>query len=133
MSKGPLRFLIFWATNSTLILAASWAYPRDFVLGSVYIPKTVAVLFSGFLLTFICKISRPAVSRFYKDLSGRYKMFVFYFLVNTLGLWLIARIAPISGLGISAYYWAIGFGFVASLIQWLVRQALKSSGLLTAR
>ncbi len=129
-TKFLIRFALVWLVNSVLLFAASWLYPSDFVLGNAALDKNIAGIFSGFLLTLFCKISKPLLKKLELHFQGRYKMFVTYWLINSLGIWVIARLEAVSGLGISAYYWAFGLGFVASFVQWLVRQAFKKAKLL---
>lgn len=128
--KFLIRFAVIWALNSTLIFLANSYYPSDFVLGNSVLSPINAGIFSGFLLTVFCRLVKPLVRKFGFEVKGRYKMFAFYWLVNSVGIWLIARIAPFSGLGITAFYWAFALGFVASLVQWLVRQVFKATHLL---
>jgi uncharacterized membrane protein YvlD (DUF360 family) len=124
--KAALRFLIFWVINSLLIYAANLAYPANFVLGSFMVSYVGAIVLAGFLLTLFCRISGPLVLKVgLSKPRGRYLMFLFYWGVNFVGIWLIARVAPYTGFGISAFYWALYLGFATNLLQWIVRQPLK--------
>ena len=50
---------------------------------------------------------------------------MFYWIVNTLGLWFLARVAELSGFGIASYFWAIGIGFVLNFLQWALWTTLE--------
>lgn len=124
--KVYIRWVAIWLVNSLLFYLASVVFPGNFVLGNASLTPTWAALVSGFLLTVLCRLSKPLISRFGLKLAGRYKMFVFYWLVNAVAIWLVARFSYLTGFGISAYYWAIGLGFVTNLFQWLTRQLFKA-------
>ncbi|MBI4057795.1 hypothetical protein HY405_00550 [Candidatus Microgenomates bacterium] len=128
--KFYIRFAIVWAVNSILILLASALYPANFVLGTANISPLGGAILSGFILTAFCRLAKAFLTKVGLKVEGRYKKFLKYWLVNSVGIWLIARMAPITGLGISAFYWAFALGFVASLVQWLLRQLFKATSLL---
>ncbi len=126
-SKFLVRFVLVWALNSSLFYLGNMLYPDSLVLGTATLSKGMAAVFSGLLLTILCKMAKPFVTKVgIKSVSGRLKMFVFYWLVNSLAIWIIARLAPISGFGIVAFYWAFLLGLATSLGQWLLRQVFKA-------
>lgn len=129
-TKFLIRFATIWIVNSVLLFFASWLYPSDFVLGNANLDKNMAVVLSGFLLTLFCRLSKIVLKKVDLRFKERYKMFVTYWLINSVGIWVIARLEAFSGLGISAYYWAFGLGFITSFFQWLVRQGFKQAKLL---
>ena len=128
--KHYLRFVLIWLANSLLVYIASALYPTSYVLGTARVSSAIAPFVAGLGLTLICKLGKIALSKLGVALKGRYAKFVYYWAVNTVAIWILARFAPYSGLGIAAYYWAIFLGFFTSLIQWLLRQAFKRSNLL---
>ncbi|MFZ5932670.1 MAG: phage holin family protein [Patescibacteria group bacterium] len=127
--KAYVRFLIIWLVNAGLFYLATSLYPANFVLGNASLTPLWAAVVSGFLLTVLCRWARPVLSKIGLSLSGRLKMFVFYWLVNAGAIWLIARFSYLTGFGITAYYWALALGFVTNLSQWVVRQIFKAAGL----
>jgi uncharacterized membrane protein YvlD (DUF360 family) len=128
--KHYLRFVLIWLANSLLIYIASALYPSSYVLGTARIAVGLAPFLCGLILTLICKLGKIILAKLGVELKGRYAKFVYYWLVNAAGIWIIARFAPFTGLGIAAYYWAILLGFFTSLFQWLLRQAFKRSNLI---
>lgn len=125
--KHYLRFVLVWLANSLLIYLAATVYPSNFALGTAFVPTGIAPLAAGLVLTLICKVGKGLVKSLGVELKGRYSKFLYYWLVNSIGIWVVARFSTYTGLGISAYYWAVGLGFVASILQWLLRQAFKKS------
>jgi uncharacterized membrane protein YvlD (DUF360 family) len=125
--KHYLRFVLVWLVNSLLIYFASMLYPENFVLGTAMVSGGYAPFVAGLTLTVLCKLGKWLITKLGVELKGRYSKFLYYWLVNSVGIWLIARFSPYTGLGISAYYWALSLGFVASLLQWLLRQVFKKT------
>lgn len=125
-SKFYMKFLLIWLVNSLVIWVANALYPGNVVLGTASTSLIAAVIISGFLVTLLCKIVKILfVKLVHLKKTSRLIMFVFYWLVNAAVIWLIARLAPFTGLGISSFYWAIVLGFVLNFFQWVMRQILK--------
>jgi uncharacterized membrane protein YvlD (DUF360 family) len=121
------KFVIVWAVNSLLLVVANNLFPQGLELGNASLSTTMAAVFSGFLLTVFTRLVKPAAGLLKLSDKGRYPMFIFYWAANSVGIWLIARMAGLSGFGIAKFTWAVGLGFFATLTQWGVRQALKKS------
>ncbi len=132
--KFLIRFLVVWAANSLVLYLAHLYNPINIVLGTASLSAQTAAVVSGFLLTVLCRIAKRVILRFkIPGLKGRYSMFAYYFVINSVAIWLIARMAPITGLGIRAFYWAFVLGFATSLVQWVLRQVFKVFKLLPSR
>src|SRR3989344_6956353 len=123
--KSTLRFAMVWLANLLPIYFASAYYPMNYTLGNASISPFKAALFSGFLLTLAGRIAKDVLPKWGIKTNGRYKKFAVYWLVNSAAIWLISRFAFVTGIGISAYTWAIVLGFVGTLAQWLTRQIFK--------
>jgi uncharacterized membrane protein YvlD (DUF360 family) len=127
MNKNVTRWLIVWVINAVVIYLAYLLNPVDIVLGTYRMSAILAAVFSGLLITAITRLVKLSkITAKIDFLKGRYLMFVFYGLVNTAGVWLIARFAWATGLGISSFVWAFVLGFALCFGQWLVRQGFKT-------
>lgn len=124
--KFYLRFILVWAVNSLVILLANSMYSGYFVLGNAVMTPVVAGIFTGFLLTVFTRAVKPLLVRAGIVKKGRGMMFVTYWLVNSVIIWVLARLSVITGFGIPAFYWSFVLGIAASLGQWLLRQGFKS-------
>ena len=122
--KTYTRFLSVWALNSVLFLLANNYYPKSYVLGNAVMMPVIAGILSGFFLTFFLMVVKGFSKNFAKP---KFKVFVYYFLANSVGIWLIARLSVISGFGITSFKLALYLGLVASLSQWLLRQIFKKT------
>jgi len=117
-----VKFLIVWATNLGIIFLANSYYSDSFVLGNAVMTPTMAGILTGFFLTLFARFSKTFSGKF---LGNKFKMFGYYFLVNSVGIWLLARLSVITGFGIPSFYWAFYLGFITVIAQWLVRQGFK--------
>ena len=130
MNKNMIRWLIIWLVNSGVIYLAHLLNSVNIVLGTYRISAILAAVLSGLLITAITRLVKLSrITAKIGFLKGRYLMFVFYGLVNSAGVWLIARFAWATGLGITSFLWAFVLGFALCFGQWLVRQGLKRAKL----
>lgn len=127
--KVYTRFIGVWFVNFLVFYLANKYFVESYVLGNAVITPIVAATVSGFLLTLFTKFSKSLKSVVKLEKAGRIEMFLIYTLVNAFGIWLLAKISPVSGFGIPAFYLAIYLGFVASTLQWLLRQLFKATSL----
>lgn len=112
-------FLVFWALDALILYFARILYPSFFMLGTAKVSVWVAVLVAGFVWTIVVWLSVPFIELFTK-IKGRVLMFGFYFLANFAGLWLTARLAPVSGFGAKSFVWLTLLALIADILQYLV-------------
>ena len=124
-----IPFIVHWLFNSAIIYLVSFLFPLDVVLGNSWLNSFLAALMAGIFITFIAHIVKEIIKLLGFKLNGRIVRFILYFATNTVGIWILARVPGISGIGISGYYWAIGLGFILNAFQWSVRQGLKTVSL----
>ncbi len=123
--KNTILFITVWFVNALLLIVANFLFPDSLELGNAQLTLLMAALISGLYLTLWTKLAKVFAVALKLTPKGRYMMFLFYWFANSAGIWIIARLASITGFGIVSYMWAIGLGFAASLSQWTVRQGLK--------
>jgi uncharacterized membrane protein YvlD (DUF360 family) len=131
--KKYLPFIALWLVNSLLLSLATNFYPANFELGNFWLTKLAATFWAGFWLTTLVWVAKPVSTRFNINLEGKGRIFLFYWGCNSIAIWLIARLAPITGFGISRYYWAIGLGFIMNITQWGTWQFLKVGKLINKK
>lgn len=130
--KSFIRFIGIWLVNTLIIWVASMLYPTNLVLGTANYSVLVAAILSGFLVTLLCKIAKVLLVKVGNfRLKGRILMFVVYWVINAVSIWLIARLSPFTGLGISSFQWAFILGFALNFFQWVSRQIFKAAKLTT--
>lgn len=125
--KTYLPFVIFWLVDSLLLLVANALFPASFVLGTYRFNSWVAIAVAGFLWTAIVWFSEPLVSKMGFKVKGATTSLLFYFLANLVALWIVARMAPLSGLGVSSSLWVAVLALVADVAQWFVWSSIKKA------
>ena len=115
-----LLYFGFFAVNSLVIWLANIFFPSYVVLGTEWITKGWAIIHSMGTLALVNVFTAPCVqeceTRGKKVLSSSERMGA-YFVVNSVGLWLIARLAKQLGLGISSWLMVVMLGLVLSVVQ----------------
>jgi uncharacterized membrane protein YvlD (DUF360 family) len=123
--KFIIKFVGYWVVNTVVLALANSFFPGAFELGNAYLGAPAAAILSGFLLTTLLLLAKGLARSKYFTVKGRVIMFLYYWGAASAGIWIVARIANVSGFGIVRFTWAIGAGFVVSLTNWLVRQVYK--------
>lgn len=119
----PMIFLLMFIVDSLLIHLANQFFPEAIVLGNDKIKYLWAIIHSMSTLALINTLMLP-IMRLYENakkasLSIQEK-FVFNFLTNLGGLFLISRLAVQLGLGISAWYVTALLAIIFSTVQMMV-------------
>ena len=120
-----LQFVYYWIVNIILFSLAYAFYPNAFELSNINIAVVPSAIFSAFLFTVLTCLARGCAKARKITNRGRIFMFLYYWAVSSAGIWIVARMANVSGFGIARYTWAIGLGFVSAFVHWRVRQSLK--------
>lgn len=128
--KKYIPFLSFWLINSLFLYLAAFALPLHFVLGNFWLSPVAAIFFAGFWITAVIQAAEPILKRLNITLKGSPQMFLFYWVSNTVAIWLVARVSHLTGFGISRFYWAIFLGLVLNFAQWGLWRLLKEAKLL---
>lgn len=124
-AKDLNKFLMYWVVNTLLLFTAVYLMPNAYALGNMNYQPVVAAVVAGLALTFVGFSAKVFAKGAGISKRGRYPMFLYYWVANAAGIWLIARVADVTGFGIARYYWAILLGFLASALHWSLRQGLK--------
>ena len=123
--KFAIKFVGYWVVNSLVLALSNSFFPDSYVLGNAYLSIPSAVIFSGFLLTILLLLAKGLAKTRSFLIKGRVFMYLYYAAAASAGIWLIARIANVSGFGIARFTWAIGGGLVVAFTNWSLRQAFK--------
>lgn len=124
------RFVLVWFINSLLLYLADIYGSAIFSLKVTDISSFWTAAITGFFLTLICKLSNPLLKYFGFKLKGRFGMFIFYWVVNSLFIWMVAMITHFITFNINSIYWALTLGVVMDIMQWFMRQIFKSLNLM---
>jgi len=120
-------FFSYWLVNAIIIWLTGWLFPESFVLGTWKFTFLEAAIYSGFWVTFLVWIFWDFMLA--KKLKFNQLLnFGWFWLANTIGIWLTARGSEYTGLGIRAYYMAIVLGLFTYSGQRLVKKMVLKNG-----
>lgn len=115
-----ILYLFFWLVSFFVFYLTHLLFPENFVLGNWKFTVLEAGIYSSFwLVVFLWVVWDFLVSRGVK-FEQNLVSFIYFWAVNAVGIWLVAKLSQILGLGITGYPWAVGVGFVVNLVQRLV-------------
>lgn len=127
--ENRLLYIFFWPL--LLFLAAS-VFTIDVVLGTYRFSTLEAAVYSGFWVTFLAWVVWDFVKARGISLNNRIVTVAILWLANSAAVWIVARFAHITGLGISSYRWALLLGLIVALAQGTVwanaKRAKKRKG-----
>lgn len=118
--KKLLPFILFWIVNSLFIYLAAVIYPSRFVLGNFRFSMLTATIWAGLWINVLGWVAMWLFGKLKINLTGMAQMFFGYWAVNAAAVWITARLATLTGLGIFSFWWAIGLGLVLNIVQYAV-------------
>jgi len=120
--KRVKNFILYWVHNGVIIYFASQIFPTKFVLGNFRFTALLSILVSAFSLTLFLEIVSIGLSKVKKIKFDSNNRFVTFWIANFLGLWLIARMAPLTGFGVVRFTWLIGLSFLVNILQSIIHK-----------
>ncbi|MBI5151300.1 MAG: hypothetical protein HZA34_01870 [Candidatus Pacebacteria bacterium] len=124
----PISYGLLFAANGLVISLANTWFPQYVVLGTVNISALWAVLLSAGVLALIGTLTMPFFQE-YESRRGRMlsdkEWMVGYLVVNFVGVWLVARVSEIFGLGVTSWMVVLGLAAVLDLVQGFVMMGLE--------
>jgi len=118
-------FLMSWLITSLLLYLAHVIFPDSVVLGNYKFTVFDAVIYAGFWISFINWLIKDVVIVRGLHPESRFGSLVFYILVGSLAVWMVARFAPYTGLGIVSYRWALLLGLFIGFTVAKVKTFIK--------
>ncbi|OGY19282.1 MAG: hypothetical protein A3A65_04125 [Candidatus Chisholmbacteria bacterium RIFCSPLOWO2_01_FULL_49_14] len=115
-----LTFFNLFVINGLVVWLANSLFPQQVVLGTQFISKGWAIIHSMGTLALLGTFAIPFIREYEKS---RGKMFssaewmVAYFVLNFVGIWLVARLAEQLGFGISSWVVALVLAVVLDVVQ----------------
>lgn len=89
------------------------------VVGNMRLTPFLASVISGFLLAIVNTVAKPALESLNIHLAEDWQMVIAFEFINIIALWVLARYADLTGIGIMN---VISVGMIATavtVIQWL--------------
>lgn len=116
--KDARGFLAFWLVNSLIFYIAPFVVSGMIVTGNARLAPFMASVISGFLLTLAVSVTMPAFTALKVKLTDEWQWMLAYLFVNVVSLWVIARYADLTGVGLASAWAALLLGVVFNLAQW---------------
>lgn len=115
-----VTYFVLFVVNGLVVLLANSLFPQQIVLGTQYITKGWAVIHSVGTLALLNTFALPFV-REYEKSGGKMltptEWMVAYFIINFVGVWVVARFAQQLGFGISSWMVALVLAAVLDVVQ----------------
>lgn len=115
-------YFAYWLVNSVVLYALGFIFPETIQLGNGRLMPLESAIYSGFWLTFVVWSMWDYVIVRRARLEPEYVALVYFLLVNTLGVMLIAYLTRFTGLSVQSFWWCAGIALIANILQ---RQAFR--------
>lgn len=116
--KDSRMFIVFWLVNSAVFYFLPFIFPGLVVTGNARLAPFLAAVVSGFLLSVADAVTMPIFKSLKITLKDEWQWALAYLFINCLGVWLIARYADLTGVGVASAWIAVMVGIILNLVQW---------------
>lgn len=113
-------FGVLFVVHSIVIYVANMFFPGAVALGTNLIPPMIALLYSMFVFTLIVLGAMPLIEAYESSQEssiGTMGWMMIYFVLNFIGLWIVARFAEMLGLGIASWQVVATLALVLDVVQ----------------
>lgn len=124
--KDGREFVTVWVVNSLLLYFIPYITTLV-VIGNARLTPFMASIMGGFLLTLLDGATQPAFASLQIKLKDDWYWLLAHLFVNVLGIWVIARYADLTGVGISSAWMAVLLGIVYTLVHWGLKTFVLSA------
>ncbi|MEK7166541.1 MAG: hypothetical protein AAB874_07070 [Patescibacteria group bacterium] len=118
--KDSRGFIVFWLVNSAIFYFSPFMFGILVATGNARLAPFMASIISGFLITIADALTLPIFERLGIELKDEWQWTLAYLFVNVLSIWVIARYADLTGVGITNAWVAVLLGVIFNLLQWVV-------------
>ena len=123
-----IKFIGFWVINSIIIWFVGQLAPNNVVLGNQHVSAIQASVFAAYVLSTLNILVQPTLKLLKIKTQNIQQWAALLATVNSLGFWIVTRLALIIGVGISNFWWAGILGVTTTLGQLTVWTQLKDKG-----
>ena len=112
-------YFSYWLVNALVFYFSAKIFPKSIVLGTWKFSSMEAAIYSSFWLTVLIWTTWDFVFSKVRKVSfnGNLLSMFYFWLMNGLSVWLIARFSQYTGLGINNWPWAGILGGIAYIFQ----------------
>lgn len=122
MNKQVINFVGLWVVNLVILLIVSLLFVQQVHFGTANIPYPAALLITSFLLNALLYLVMPAMDKLQIKV-GKWQLALIFLLANIVFLWILKRLAVVTGFGVSSIFVVIILGIILDLAQWAFARA----------
>lgn len=119
-SQQQIAFLALWAINSLFLLILSTIFKNNVVLGNEKVPTALAAVIAGFVICVLTFMTKPILKKIGFSTFDENLSLLVYLAVSFVGVWVLKRLANLTGLGISNLLFVLVVAIVSVLAVKLV-------------
>lgn len=120
--KRLVNLLAFWVANSVALLVLAMILPGNVVLGNDKITAPMAALLAGLILTVVQSMVPSAAEKSGLAIKNQNRWPAIYLAVNFVIIWIIKRLAEVTGVGISSILFVLVAAAIVTVAGWGVGQ-----------
>lgn len=120
--KRAVSFLTFWVVNTVVLLVANAIFGGNVVVGNQSISTGLSAIFAGLVLTVLIPLAPKAVEKSGYKIKKNIWPGIFLGL-NIVILWILKRLAVVTGFGISSILWVIILAIIITFVELAVAKA----------
>lgn len=118
--KKTLSFFTIWVGLTISLLILSVILGGNLVLGNMNITKPVAGLIFGLILTIVSFAVVPIASKLNIGVKDEKAWAAIFFIANIVVIWILKRLATITGVGVSSIFFVAIIAAVITLVERLL-------------
>jgi len=127
--KKAVSFLTFWVVNTVVLLIVNAIFGGNIVVGNQSISTGLSAIFAGLVLTALIPLAPKAVEHTGFKIKNQNVWPVIFFSLNIVTLWILKRLAVVTGLGIASILWVIILAIIITFVELAVA---KTTGAMEA-
>lgn len=124
--KNLINFLVIWIINTVTLLVLSSIFPSNVVLGNDRLAKPMAGVINGLLITGILYLVPWVLKKIDLKIKDEKAAFAADFVAVGVGIWIIKRVAIVSGFGISNILFVAVCAVILSVLYWKEKKILPT-------
>lgn len=121
--KKIVELLSFWVVNSLVLLVSSAIFGGSVVLGNDKVSAPMAAVLAGLIITAASYLVPPIVARSGFKVKSDPIRGVILAGANFVIVWIIKRLAQLTGLGVANIFYVVVLAALLTLGQWAVAKA----------
>jgi len=115
--KKAVSFLTFWVVNTVVLLGANAIFGGNVVVGNQSISTGLSAIFAGLILTALIHLAPIAVEKNGYKIKNQNVWPAIFLASNIVVLWILKRLAMVTGFGISSILWVLILAIVITFVE----------------